>query len=143
MKKILFTLLFLTAFVPAGAYAQVSNNNTNTGGSSINNNQSSPTAASCSDPVENISDVLNMVGCIIRSALIPLLITLSVIVFIIGIIKYIAGADEATKREEGRNFMIYGIVALFVIVSVWGLVGVIQGTFGLGNSIYIPQMQGI
>lgn len=97
----------------------------------------------CSAPIENISSLLNLVGCIIRSAVIPLLITLAVIVFIVGVLKYIAGADDSAKREDGRKFMIYGIVALFVMISIWGLVGILQGTFGLGNAIYIPQMQGI
>lgn len=127
MKKLIFTIFLVSSMVlPVVSQAQVA-----------------AAPVGCSAPIENISAVLNLFGCIIRSALIPLLITLCVIVFIIGIIKYIAGADEATKREEGRNFMIYGIVALFVVVSVWGLVGIIQGTFGLGNGIYIPQMQGI
>lgn len=97
----------------------------------------------CSGPIENLSSLLNLVGCIIRYSVIPLLITLAVIVFIVGILKYIAGADDSTKREDGRKFMIYGIVALFVMISIWGLVGILQGTFGLGNGIYIPQMQGI
>lgn len=126
MRKFIFTILFITTAVilPANAHAQA-------------NNQA------CSDNVENISDLLNLTGCIIRNALIPLLITLSVIVFIIGIIKYIAGADDSTKREEGRKFMLYGIIALFVMISIWGLVGILQGTFGLGNTVVIPQMQGL
>jgi hypothetical protein len=115
--------MFVTAVVPAGVYAQSGNSTT------------------CSDNIENISDLLNLAGCIIRSALIPLLITLSVIIFIIGIIKYISAADDPSKREEGSKFMLYGIIALFVMISIWGLVGILQGTFGLGNTIVIPQMQ--
>lgn len=125
MKKTLFILVFISFLHPAMAYAQAAG------------------APACNDNVENISDVLNLVGCIIKRALIPLLITLSIIIFIIGVIKYIAKADEATEREQGRMFMIYGIVALFVMVSIWGLVGIIQGTFGLGTNILIPQLQGI
>jgi hypothetical protein len=98
---------------------------------------------SCGDPVQNISEVIGLASCILSSAIIPLLVTLSVIVFIIGILKYIAGADEAAKREEGRNFMIYGIIALFVMVSIWGLVGIIQGTFNLPTIPLIPQVQGV
>lgn len=124
MRKLIFTILFISAILPVNAYAQA-------------NNQA------CSDNVENISDLLNLAGCIIRSALIPLLITLSVIIFIIGVIKYIAGADDSAKREDGRKFMLYGIIALFVMISIWGLVGILQGTFGLGNTILIPQMQGV
>ncbi len=123
-NEIKIALLLLAYTVPTIALAQGNQN-------------------SCSGPIENVSALLNLVGCIIRDALIPLLITLSVIVFIVGIIKYIAAADDSAKREDGRKFMLYGIIALFVMISIWGLVGVLQGTFGLGNAIYIPQMQGI
>ena len=36
--------------------------------------------------------------------------------------------------------MIWGISALFVIVSIWGLVGILQGTFGVsgGGTTAIP-----
>lgn len=97
----------------------------------------------CGEPITNLSAVFHMVGCIIGNALIPMLVSLSIIVFMIGIIKYIGGAGDATKREEGRIFMLYGIVALFVMVSIWGLVGIISGTFGLSNTPLIPQLQGM
>lgn len=125
MKKFLLTFVLLSFLYPAITYAQQTNN------------------PACDDNVSNVSDVLDLLGCIIRKGLIPLLITLSIIIFIVGVIKYIAKADEATEREQGRMFMIYGIVALFVMVSIWGLVGIIQGTFGLGTNILIPQLQGI
>ncbi len=125
MKKTLFIFLFASFLYPAIGYAQQVNNQ------------------ACDDNIGNISDVLDLVGCIIKKGLIPLLITLSIIIFIIGVIKYIAKADEATERKQGRMFMIYGIIALFVMVSIWGLVGIIQGTFGLGTNILIPQLQGI
>ncbi|MEZ4103334.1 MAG: hypothetical protein R3B55_02110 [Candidatus Paceibacterota bacterium] len=85
--------------------------------------------------------MFDKVVCILKYSLWPLLISIAVIVFIIGVIKYIAGADEEAKRTEGRNFMIYGLIALFVMISVWGLVGVIQGTFGNKASTFIPQLQ--
>mgnify|MGYP003424279303 CR=1 FL=1 len=106
--------------------------------------QSSPSGGSvCDSNVGDIADVMLLGVCIIRKALIPLLITLSIVLFIIGVIKYISKADEPAEREEGRNFMIYGLVALFVMVSIWGLVGIIQGTFGLGTNVLIPQLEGI
>lgn len=94
----------------------------------------------CQYNINSIALVFHLFGCILASAVIPMLVTLTVVVFIIGVLKYIAGADEAAKREEGRKFMIYGIVGLFVMVSIWGLVGILQGTFGLGTNILLPQM---
>lgn len=119
-------VLSLMPAVPIPALAQQSGGN----GGSI-----------CDDSVDNVADVLLLGICIMRKALVPLLITLSIVLFIVGVIKYIAKADEAAQREEGRRFMIYGIVALFVMVSIWGLVGIIQGTFGLGTDTLIPQLQ--
>jgi hypothetical protein len=94
----------------------------------------------CEYEITSIALVFHLFGCILAAAVLPMLVTLSVVVFIIGILKYIAGADEAAKREEGRKFMIYGIVALFVMVSIWGLVGIIKGTFGIGTNVLIPQL---
>ncbi len=129
MKKILVILFFVLTLLPATPIlAQTS---------------TSSSSGICDDSVDNIADVMLLGICIIRKALVPLLITLSIVLFIVGVIKYIAKADEAAQREEGRRFMIYGIVALFVMVSIWGLVGIIQGTFGLGTNVLIPQLQGI
>lgn len=124
-KAYIYSLFFLT---PALAFAQ-----TGTTGA----------ADPCPGQITNLTTLFNLFGCIIRKSVIPLLVMLAVVVFIIGVIKFISGAADSTKREEGRKFMIYGIIALFVMVSVWGLVSILQGTFGLGNSVLIPQLQGL
>lgn len=102
MKKI-FALLSIL-FVPMSAFAQ-----TSTGAIGI---------------LRVIQDIANIV--------IPILITIAVIWFIYGVIKYVIAKDEGVK-EQGRNAMISSIIGLFVIVSVWGLVAVIGNTFGIGR----------
>lgn len=97
----------------------------------------------CSYDIDSIAVVFHLFGCILSTAVLPMLVTLAIIVFIWGVVKYISKADDSTEREEGRKFMLYGIIGLFVIVSVWGLVGIIQGTFGLSTNPLIPQLQGI
>jgi hypothetical protein len=41
--------------------------------------------------------------------------------------------------------MIYGIIALFVMVSIWGIINVLQTTFNVqgGSDIRAPRVQGI
>jgi len=70
----------------------------------------------------------------ILSALIPLIIALALIGFLWGAAKYILAADDPTKRKEGSHVMLYGIVALFVMISVWGLVAILTGTFGITST---------
>ncbi|OGZ11569.1 MAG: hypothetical protein A3D67_00185 [Candidatus Lloydbacteria bacterium RIFCSPHIGHO2_02_FULL_51_22] len=64
---------------------------------------------------------------------IPLVFGLAFLVFLWGIYKYIRAAEEGDKAE-GRNTIIYGIIGLFVMVAVWGLVKVIGTTFNIGLS---------
>lgn len=80
-------------------------------------------AATFNSIVAQVQDLLNL--------LIPILITLAVIYFFWGLANYILNAGDTEKKEEGRNIMIWGIVALFVMVSIWGLVGLIGSTFGI------------
>ena len=135
MKKYLlsfFTVMIL--LLPLVSFAQTS-------GVTVNY-QGNQSGVSCTNvEVNSIQSLLGLATCILIKSLWPLLITIAVIVFIVGVIKYIANADDAGKREEGRNFIIYGLIGLFVLVSVWGLVGVIQGTFGLESTPIIPQLQ--
>jgi hypothetical protein len=68
----------------------------------------------------------------ILNQLVPFAIGLGLVVFLFGIIKYItAGAGE--EKAAARNLMIYGIIALFVMVSVWGLVNFIGQSLGIQN----------
>ena len=84
--------------------------------------------------VESINDLFNLTETIINK-LAPLLIAIAVIVLLIGIINYIRAGDDEEKRAKGKNEMIYGIIGLFVMVSIWGLVAILSGTFDLKNDI--------
>ncbi|MBP6855226.1 MAG: hypothetical protein KBD26_03690 [Candidatus Pacebacteria bacterium] len=96
------------------------------------------TSSFCPVTINTIADFLNFFTCLISKSVIPLLIALAVIVFIWGVLKFIMNADDSTKREEGRNFIIWGLVGLFVMVSIWGIVNILNNTFGVSN--VIPQL---
>ncbi len=83
--------------------------------------------------------ILNLaIGCIL-SPLVYLIIAASVIVFLFGVFKFIKA--EGDDKQAGREFIIWGIVGLFVMVSVWGLVSILTNTFSLNNtSLNIPRL---
>jgi hypothetical protein len=64
--------------------------------------------------------------------LFPVLIALAVIYFIWQVFQYTIAADEETKGKA-RGQIIMGIVGIFIMVSVWGLVAILQSTFGTGG----------
>lgn len=82
------------------------------------------------------ADAFTILGTItnILSWIIPILITVAVIYFIIGVIKYTVTSDEEAKKKA-KGMIIYGIIGLFVIVSFWGLVSIVSRTFDVGTDI--------
>lgn len=62
--------------------------------------------------------------------------------FLWGIVNYVKNAGDSKKRDEGKSMMFYGIVGLFVMSSVWGLVAILSNSFRLENSQPpIPRLQ--
>ena len=93
-------------------------------------------------PPRDLQGLVDIVFNIIRS-LIPLVFSIAFLGFLWGAARFILNADDATKRTEGSKAMLYGVIALFVMISVWGLIGLLTGTF-LGTSnpqdIFLPQL---
>lgn len=100
-------------------------------------------AGGCTEISKNskFADVLNYFTCIIGKSVIPFLFAIATVMFIWGTINFfIINADEEAKRAQGRQFMIWGIIALAVMVSVWGLVHILGSTFGLETN-FLPQVK--
>jgi hypothetical protein len=66
-----------------------------------------------------------------------LLIALSIVVFVYYIFKYFIQPNE--NRSEAGKYVMYSVIGFFVILSMWGLVNILQNTFGVGNSNYAPS----
>ena len=76
----------------------------------------------------------NLTSSILRP-LIGILLTVALVVFFWGMVKYISSLSSEKDKVDGKNMMIWGVVTLFVMVSVWGLVNLIKGTLNLDNSV--------
>ena len=90
-----------------------------------------------------ITDFKSLVNKIIDNInyLVVLVIGLAVFVFIWGIFKYfVAGADEK-KVEEAKNVLLFGLLGIFIMFSIWGLVNIVINTFDFKNKTQptIPQ----
>ncbi|MFA6315552.1 MAG: pilin [Candidatus Paceibacterota bacterium] len=57
-----------------------------------------------------------------------LLIALAVIYIIWNVVKYMIKPGEDDRKIAG-SAIFYGIVGLFIILSIWGLVNILVGTF--------------
>jgi heme/copper-type cytochrome/quinol oxidase subunit 2 len=74
---------------------------------------------------------------------IAFLVALALVLFVWGVVKYIASQDDPTGRSAARSQIINGIVMLFVIISVWGLVNILAATFNLNNQATPPTVPSV
>lgn len=105
---------------------------------------SATTGALAASAQTTFGSILGTVGGLINT-IIPILIAAGLAYFIYGVVKFIMSKD-GDEKGTARKIMINGVIGLFVIVSVWGLIGVIQSTFGIGaggtlNQSQIPGIQ--
>lgn len=77
-------------------------------------------------------DFLRQVSDIVNSS-IPVLITLALLYFLWGLVMFIQKSGEG-GAEEGRDKMLWGVIGLFVILSVWGLVALVQSLTGISDT---------
>jgi len=66
---------------------------------------------------------------IINTAVVPIIGACAFAVFIWGVVNYFflnSGNEE--KRAEGRQFILWGIIGLVVLFSVWGFVNLLLST---------------
>lgn len=94
---------------------------------------------------KNIGTIIKSLTTNVVSALSTLFATAAMVVFFYGIVQYIWGVRDGKpdKVTTGNKFMIWGLVALFVMFSVWGIILFAQNIFGIQdkNTIVIPRVQ--
>jgi len=81
---------------------------------------------------QNITDLILQINGIIN-VIIPFIVGLAVLVIIWGIFGYITGAGDEEKRGEAKQYIIWGVIGVFIMLSVWGLVNVVVNSFGLSS----------
>ncbi len=87
-------------------------------------------AAQATTPASGIMGLLNLIGTVIN-AVIPLLIGAALVVFFWGLVKYIL-------NRKNKDLLYTGLIALFIMVSVWGIIRIAQSTLGLGGTQTLP-----
>ncbi len=92
-------------------------------------------------PKLSLAGVVDWLGGLMEK-LVYLIMAASLIMFLYGVfvLSFLNG-QKPESREQARKFMFWGIVSLFVMVSVWGLVNVLKTTFFGSGPLIIPQLK--
>lgn len=79
-------------------------------------------------PALGIGGIFDLLGSFLSRGML-LLISVAVVWFAYNVFQYTISGNEE-KKQTAKNGMFWGIVGIFVMVSIWGLVAILQQTFG-------------
>ncbi len=144
--RLLFSTFALLAVLlvvsPSTAVAQISSGITP---SDISNPVSKTGYCAVKTDMSSLKNILHSMTCFLQNMILPLLFLMALAFFVWGVVKYISNTDS-NEREEGQQFMVWGVIALAVMFSLWGLVNLLGVTFhiqGVTPTVPITRPQTI
>lgn len=91
----------------------------------------------------NVSNINGAIVAItdIVNAVFPLLVGIGVFILAWGIFVFIVNAGDPEERKKGSARILWGVIGVFLMLSVWGLINILVNTFYLNNNVpAIPQV---
>ncbi|GIW68110.1 MAG: hypothetical protein KatS3mg099_058 [Candidatus Parcubacteria bacterium] len=72
----------------------------------------------------------------------PVLFAVVLLVFLWGVVRFL-WATSVEGKAEGKAFLFWGVIAMFVVASVWGLVGLLLAAFGVQTNLapHAPELR--
>ena len=79
-----------------------------------------------------ITDVQDLLTALLDlfNNLIYVVFSFSLVIFFWGLAKFILNAGDEKTHEDGKRLMFWGIIALFVMASIWGIIAFLQSDLG-------------
>jgi hypothetical protein len=88
-------------------------------------------AVSLAATTSNLHDVVGIIATYLNDA-VGLLMGLAVVFFVYYVIKYFIQPND--QRAEAAQYVMWSLIGFFVILSFWGIVNILMGTFNLGGN---------
>src|ERR1035437_8635376 len=78
----------------------------------------------------SIVTLMASVNKVIINPLIMFLFALAVVYFLFGLANYLLSPDNEEIRKSSKSHMLWGIIGMFIMISVFGIMTLILNTFG-------------
>jgi len=100
-------------------------------------------ALAFAQPLNDINSVA-MKATNIGNLVVKLAISFAVLWIIISIVRYLIAGSDGEARSKGGQAILFGVIGLFAILSIWGLVYLLSNSFQFGqNNLPANQINNI
>ena len=76
-------------------------------------------------------EIISKFGTYITDPLLLVIFAAGFFLFMWGLFQFMVETNRGGDRETGKQHMIYGTIGMFIMVSVYGIISLIDSTFGL------------
>ncbi|MCI5108532.1 MAG: hypothetical protein MRY49_01665 [Candidatus Pacebacteria bacterium] len=83
------------------------------------------------------TELLGRINANIVNPTITFLFAVATVVFIWGLVQFLLNTDSDSERTLGKRKIVYGLLGMFIMVAVLGIIRVILSTFGIPTDLYI------
>lgn len=77
------------------------------------------------------------------STLLPIVVAIALLIFFWGLVKFIFAQGNEEAKADAKKIMLWGLIALFVMVSVWGLIEFIGNALGIDQGDDLEAVPGV
>lgn len=84
--------------------------------------------------LSGVKGLLTDVKDIVKS-LIPITFGLVFVFFFYGIAKFVYEAGNPESKNKNKSIIYWGVIALTVMVSIWGIIALIQNILGIDKTV--------
>ncbi|OGZ11567.1 MAG: hypothetical protein A3D67_00175 [Candidatus Lloydbacteria bacterium RIFCSPHIGHO2_02_FULL_51_22] len=77
-----------------------------------------------------VNPIIGKINAVILNPLITLLFALALVMFLWGMFQFLWMEDSDKAHEQGKNHMLWGLLGMFIMFSVFAIMRLIAGTIG-------------
>jgi uncharacterized RDD family membrane protein YckC len=76
-------------------------------------------------------DLLDRIVDYVIDPAVKVVFTLGLFMFLWGFVEFLWKLKDGQVSEDGKNHMVYGLVGMMIMVSVYGIISLVMNTFGI------------
>jgi uncharacterized membrane protein len=85
--------------------------------------------------MSSLGPILQKITENILTPIISVLFALAFVIFVYGIFGMIASPEDSDKRKHGQDSILWGVVGMFIMISVFGILRLIAATVGVNSPL--------